>query len=70
MIAGHTATFFSVAYFESQSMLHWFVTAAMVVAVGHAVDQARSDSAIEEGLLDAPSNLGSETEVKVQEVTL
>ena len=70
MIAGHTATFFSVAYFESQSMLHWFVTAAMVVAVGHAVDQARSDSAIEEGLLDAPSNLGSETEVKVQEVAL
>jgi len=41
-----------------------------VVAVGHAVDQARSDSAIEEGLVDAPSNPGGETEVKVQEVTL
>jgi hypothetical protein len=70
MIAGHTATFFSVAYFESQSMLHWFVTAAMVVAVGQTVDQARSDSAIEDAPTDAPSSLGVEAVDNVQEVAL
>lgn len=48
MLVGHAATFFSVAYFEMQSMLHWFVSAAMVVAATQQIDKARVEEAANE----------------------
>lgn len=67
MIAGHAATFFSVAYFESQSMLHWFVTASMVVAAAKTADQARLDSAAQEAP-PGPSQQDGQSEPTTQEV--
>lgn len=41
MLIAHTATFFSVAYFESQSMMQWFLSIALVVALSDSVERQR-----------------------------
>jgi hypothetical protein len=41
MLIAHTATFFSVAYFESQSLMQWYLSIALVVALSDSVERQR-----------------------------
>lgn len=44
LLVAHTATFFSVAYYDSQVLLHWHLTVAMIGGAGRAVAAMREEA--------------------------
>lgn len=48
-LTAHVVSFFSVAYYESQSMMHWFAAVALIIAATESVTRASSGLLAEQG---------------------